>query len=486
MKKFIFLLALLVCASNVCLAQYSKIQVAEKNTKYLELENIAETENSTLLYFTITCNQESGNYYFIKHKTTIVKTQNAGNRKLLQVYNIPVYNEAETVGVRLDKVGQKHHFILEFEKIPLDSPFDFIEDPKSESAWTMRGISVDTTVATSPIDPVAFVNETPQKIYGQYADRGTMCQYFINEGVVLTANFEKNKEYGKYYRMNLNIINHTGHSIAFNMDKVNVHGEDTDILYYTDGDTTRVTLNKAEGKWLNEMLLLKETNEEKFQKKFKSTKKIYTQTYKRAIALLESGEPIKQEMTVTKSFPMQNLSIEEYDKKVRKRQNWSKVAVALSESMAASQAGTTTINTTSTTSANASYHRHTNYAGGSVSAAAATGTNGTAAGVGATAYNGYSNTSAYYSGSSVSNSHTVIQDGTMKYLAQQNADANIRSYENALDNDRRRLWDNYLQLNTIRDGACYGGFFNIKYKSTDILVVDVTIDDITYTFRVNV
>lgn len=191
-------------------------------------------------------------------------------------------------------------------------------------------------------------------------------------------------------------------------------------------------------------------------------------------------------MTVTKSFPTQNLSIEEYDKKVRKRQNWSKVAVALSESMAANQAGTTTINTTSTTSARASYNSHTNYAGGSVSAAAATGTYGTAVGVGATAYNGYSNTSAHYSGSSVSSSHTVIQDGTMKYLAKQNAEANIRSYENALDNDRRRLWDNYLQLNTIRDGACYGGFFNIKYKSTDVLVVDVTIDDITYTFRVNV
>lgn len=250
-----------------------------------------------------------------------------------------------------------------------------------------------------------------------YAVEGTVYTYYINDGLVLTANFAKNKAYGKYYTVYLDIINNTGHSVAFNTTNVGVQG--------------------------------------------------YT---------------IKNE--VPTFFALETLSADEYDKKVRTRQAWNSFFNAFGAISAARNAGTTTIDNTTTTSSYGSSHTSSGYSGGSVSAAAAVGTGGAAVGVGASAYAGTGYSDTYYGGSTTTNSSTVIHNGAIEYMAQKEANYNIAAYNQDLADDRANLWNNYLKVNTIKTGEKYGGFFNIKYKKATGIIIDIKIDGVIYRFDV--
>lgn len=152
-------------------------------------------------------------------------------------------------------------------------------------------------------------------------------------------------------------------------------------------------------------------------------------------------------------FALETLSADEYDKKVRSRQAWNSFFNALAESGAARNAGTTTVSTSTTGSAYGSVHTNSGYGGG------------------------------YVAGATV-NSSAVVQDGAIRYMAQQQAAQNIAAYDNALAYDRSNLWKNYLKVNTIKSGQTYGGFFNIKYKKADGLTIKIKIDGVVYVFPV--
>lgn len=193
------------------------------------------------------------------------------------------------------------------------------------------------------------------------------------------------------------------------------------------------------------------------------------------------GYTIKKEVPVY--FPLETLSADEYDKKVRNRQAWSSFFNALGESSAARNAGTTTINNTTISTTSGGSYTTSGYSGSSVSAGAAVGTGGAAVGVGASAYSGTGFSDTQYSGSTTTNSSTVIHDGAVEYMAQQNARNNIAAYNQDLANARASLWQNYLKINTIKTGQHYGGFFNIKYKKADGVDIKIKIDGEVYLFK---
>lgn len=193
------------------------------------------------------------------------------------------------------------------------------------------------------------------------------------------------------------------------------------------------------------------------------------------------GYTIKKEVPVY--FPLETLSADEYDKKVRNRQAWSSFFNALGESSAARNAGTTTINNTTISTTSGGSYTTSGYSGSSVSAGAAVGTGGAAVGVGASAYAGTGYSDTHYSGSTTTNSSTVIHDGAVEYMAQQNARNNIAAYNQDLANARASLWQNYLKINTIKTGQHYGGFFNIKYKKADGVDIKIKIDGEVYLFK---
>lgn len=393
-------------------AQFA-VSVENCNDENIKFVSAINTDESTFIYLTKTATQDEECFACGK----LYATAGYKKYKMKDCYNVPYYTEAEPAFVVLDKQGQDHNFILEFERLPSNTTFDIIEDAVDGTPWQFSGVVIDTLSSVEYIDPNDFVNVTPAKLFGKYASKGTVYSYYLNNGIVLTAHFAKGRNYGKYYQVYLDIINDTDHSIIFNPANVEVQG--------------------------------------------------YT---------LKNEKPT--------FFALETLAADEYDKKVRNRQAWNSFFNALGETLAADNAGTTTVSSSTTTNAYGSSHSNGSYNGGSVSAAGVVGTAGAAVGVGASAYAGSSSSNTYSSGSATTTSSTVIHDGAIAYMAQQQASRNIAAYDNALASDRARLWENYLKINTIQSGEKYGGFFNVKFKKADGLTIKIKIDGVIYTFPV--
>lgn len=150
-----------------------------------------------------------------------------------------------------------------------------------------------------------------------------------------------------------------------------------------------------------------------------------------------------------KTFPLEILSQEEYDKKVSRKQSWANFWTALGEGMAAANAGYSTSTTTYNGSSNTSVY--------------------------ANAYGHYGNTYGYASAygsaytTSYGKSHTTTYNGAAAYAAQQQARANYQEYVNNQYQIREQLNEGYVKTNTIRDKTEYSGHFNLKYKELDHL-----------------
>ena len=161
-------------------------------------------------------------------------------------------------------------------------------------------------------------------------------------------------------------------------------------------------------------------------------------------------------------FDMQVLSAREYDKTVARKQSWNNFWVALGQSMAASSAGYSSSNTT--------------YSGASFTSGSAH-----ASGYVGNTY-GYANAYGTAYTTTYGRSHTTTYNGAAAYAAQQQAAANYSSYANGQYSIREQLNEGYVKMNTIRNEVEYCGYFNIKYKKLDNLVMTMFIDGEKFEF----
>ena len=161
-------------------------------------------------------------------------------------------------------------------------------------------------------------------------------------------------------------------------------------------------------------------------------------------------------------FDMQVLSAREYDKTVERKQSWNNFWVALGQSMAASSAGYSSSNTT--------------YSGASFTSGSAH-----ASGYVGNTY-GYANAYGTAYTTTYGRSHTTTYNGAAAYAAQQQAAANYSSYANGQYSIREQLNEGYVKMNTIRNEVEYCGYFNIKYKKLDNLVMTMFIDGEKFEF----
>ena len=161
-------------------------------------------------------------------------------------------------------------------------------------------------------------------------------------------------------------------------------------------------------------------------------------------------------------FDMQVLSASEYDKKVANKQAWNNFWVALGEGMAASNAGYSSSTTT--------------YSGSSYTTGSAH-----ASGYYGNTY-GYANAYGSAYTTTYGRANTTSYNGAAAYAAQQQANANYAAYANSQYSIREQLQDGYVKLNTIRNEVNYMGYFNIKYKKLDHLIVTMTIDGEKFEF----
>lgn len=161
-------------------------------------------------------------------------------------------------------------------------------------------------------------------------------------------------------------------------------------------------------------------------------------------------------------FDLQVLSASEYDKKVANKQAWKNFWVALGEGMAASNAGYSSSTTT---------YSGSSYTTGSAHASGYYG-------------NTYGYTNAYGSAytTTYGRANTTTYNGAAAYAAQQQANANYSAYANSQYTIREQLKDGYVKLNTIRNEVNYMGYFNIRYKKLDHLIVTMTIDGEEFKF----
>lgn len=156
------------------------------------------------------------------------------------------------------------------------------------------------------------------------------------------------------------------------------------------------------------------------------------------------------------------LTYDEYMKKVRKRQTWNSLALALSEGLAAASAGYSYTSTTESAYGNSN-------------------TNSSAYGsIGNTYGSAYGRSSTY--SSAYGRSVTESFNGSEAYAASQNAANNIERYQNQQYEIKRVISDGYAKTNTIPNGSEYICYINIKYIDAKALYLVIPFNDTDYYF----
>lgn len=229
----------------------------------------------------------------------------------------------------------------------------------------------------------------------EYRD-GEAWPYYINDGILIAMTNTETSDYGKYYRIFINLTNNSFFPIEF--DPI----ESVAILTDKKGKETALEIQSAQ----------------------------------------------------------------DYDKKIRRSQFWEEFAVGLANGLAAANAGYSTSTTTSSYSGTRNSY-------GSASAY----------GSGGYAYGSYSGTSNYY-GSSTSTTRTY--DAAAAYKAQMAASQNMAALSENNYQKRQARNEGYLKRTTINPGESISGYFNIKRKKGETLVVTLNIAGAEYSFPWNV
>lgn len=156
------------------------------------------------------------------------------------------------------------------------------------------------------------------------------------------------------------------------------------------------------------------------------------------------------------------MTYNDFIKKVDRRQAWNSIGNAISESVNTINSGYSTSTTQS-------------------SASGVVASTGYASGYVGNTYGSVSGSSLTY-GAATASSTTVNYDPAVAYAAKKDANSNIEEYNNRLNKLRNILSNNYLKINTIRDGSDYSGFVNIKWENVDRLNLKIPINGINYLF----
>lgn len=229
----------------------------------------------------------------------------------------------------------------------------------------------------------------------EYRD-GEAWPYYINDGILIAMTNTETNDYGKYYRIYINLTNNSFYPIEFDP------AESIAILTDKKGNDVALEIQSAQ----------------------------------------------------------------QYDKRIRRTQMWEEALTGFAQGLAAANAGYSTSTTTSSYSGS-SYSRGTASAYGS----------------GGYAYGSYSGSSNYY-GSSTSTTRTY--DAGVAYAAQMQASQNMAAMSENNFQIRQARQEGYLKRTTINPGESISGYFNIKRKKGETLMITLNIAGAEYQFPWNV
>lgn len=403
----------------------------------MNISQIDNREFSTLIFFDYTVPEDSTwnqNHQWMNFgdKTYLSIPGSNKKYKMLSTVNMPIDSEAEHKMMLFDRPGQRHQFVLEFEKLPEDcSNFDIIEDLNNPQAFNIRNVSFNSTDSVPFVNVDDYIADYPLKEYGQYYVNGTVVSYVKFNGIIVNSVANFLDQYGKYVCINISVQNFRDRSILFNPANLSAIGY---------------------------------RHPKKKQVKSKSSKDLDDPIYADlSVRRNKKDDPSEYDETITIPFEVELLSYDEYDRIVRKKQKWESFWAALGEGLAAANAGysssTTTYSGSSRTNANA--HAYGNVGG----------------------VYGYANAYGSSYTTAYGQSHTTNYNGLAAYAANQQARANMAELSYSQNQIRQQIGDGYVKMHTIPAETEYSGFFNVKYyKKMQGLTYTLIIDGEPYTF----
>lgn len=185
LKQCLCCLGIMVMACFAASAEDKAIAV-EKSVGPYTLHYLLPTDNSVLLYCTFTVQDSmSLPVLFSYDRTAMVKSDDMGY-KLMNTYNVPEADEGNVEYAYFDRCPQSLNFVLEFEKFPLDIPFDLVENGSKPDAFNLSEIVVDTCSVTT-VDSGVFLDATPYTRYGTFIREGNPCEYYSGENFFFSA-----------------------------------------------------------------------------------------------------------------------------------------------------------------------------------------------------------------------------------------------------------------------------------------------------------
>lgn len=186
MKVPILFIAAFLLAGNAA-AQVVTFPVNCPDGYSFKVQYLVENETSSVLL----CRYEpdaatEGPAPYLKNlsRKTHISTPD-GDYALISTRHLPLRDEADAKYAYLKGIDPSLNFALEFEKFPLDEPFDLIEDD-SESSLTVSGLTADRQTAAD-VDTASFLAETPYSEYGYHFDNGEPVYYFDDGGIYLAS-----------------------------------------------------------------------------------------------------------------------------------------------------------------------------------------------------------------------------------------------------------------------------------------------------------
>lgn len=213
--------------STTCHSQFKTFSIERPfslgDFEPLKLVQIDLTEESTLLHFTFTNPSALKNCFYVSKDIKLIDFATKKPYRLINSYNMPLENSNE-FGC-LMKFGDRLNFTLEFEKVKKGfNYFHLIEKEGDKNAFNIYGVLIDKNkTMDSYMDLDDFLNQTTLLKKRYFYNDGDIVQFASDSsGLVIAAQIEVDKTYGKYFQVVLSIKNLTGQSIEINPEDIYV------------------------------------------------------------------------------------------------------------------------------------------------------------------------------------------------------------------------------------------------------------------------
>lgn len=250
MKRTLCLL-LLVFASAAILKAQDKAFTIDRTEGCYTVNNIVPADGATLFLCTYTVPDGAADFPVLKaigRRTSIVTEDESFS--LVKSVHQPVWDEAESRYAYLTAPGQQLCFTLEFPEIPLDEPFDLIEEKDKENDFVIKNIVVDTSAVAS-VDVAAFLARTPYLEYGCIMEEGKPVMSYNDNDV--SVRFIVGDVYEgvttDYQSLSMEITNHSDAPLHFAPADLDVRFWRKAGNRFNPGKASILTAEDANRKW---------------------------------------------------------------------------------------------------------------------------------------------------------------------------------------------------------------------------------------------